>query len=155
MKTDTDVVVRAVTRRDAPSLAAIDEAHTGLAKPEWWKQTVNRHLKRTPSSIRVGLVATDGDEVCGYLLGQVRAFEFGSEPCGWIFAVGVREDHLRTGIAGRLLDEARARFLRAGVRLLRTMVRKDDVPTLTFFRSAGFAAGPYVELELPMAEDER
>jgi hypothetical protein len=28
------------------------------------------------------------------------------------------------------------------------MVRRTDVPVLTFFRTNGFAAGPYVQLEL-------
>ncbi len=42
----------------------------------------------------------------GYLLGEVRAFEFGSEPCGWIFAVGVDPNSERRGVASRLLAEA-------------------------------------------------
>jgi hypothetical protein len=28
------------------------------------------------------------------------------------------------------------------------MVRRNDVPVLTFFRTNGFAGGPYVQLEL-------
>jgi len=31
---------------------------------------------------------------------------------------------------------------------VRTMVRRNNVPVLTFFRTNGFAAGPYVQLEL-------
>lgn len=154
MTTTTAAAIRPLKRDDAPTLAAIDAAHTGIDKAEWWRDTVARHLKRSPGSRRVGLVAEVDGEVVGYLLGQVREFEFGSEPCGWIFAVGVRDDHLRRGVARALLDESRARFSEAGVRLLRTMTRKDDVPTLTFFRSAGFEAGPYVELELPIGDDQ-
>ena len=30
---------------------------------------------------------------------------------------------------------------------MRTMVRRDDVPLLALFRSMGFAAGPFSEME--------
>jgi hypothetical protein len=32
------------------------------------------------------------------------------------------------------------------------MVRRADVPVLAFFRSSGFAGGPYVQLELDVAQ---
>lgn len=155
MTVGADVRVRALRREDWEALSRIDAAHSGVDKPDWWRDTVRRHLRRPSSSLRVGLTAVEGGEPVGYLLGQVRAFEFGSEPCGWIYAVGVRPDHLRTGVARRLLDEARTRFRRLGVGLLRTMVRRNDLPTLTFFRSAGFVAGPYVELEQRLVDAAR
>ena len=44
-------------------------------------------------------VAGDADDaVLGYLFGEVRSFEFGSQPCGWIFAVGVDDDWRRRGV---------------------------------------------------------
>ena len=33
-------------------------------------------------------------------------------------------------------------------RSVRTMVRRDDIRVLRFFRNAGFAHGPYTELEM-------
>jgi hypothetical protein len=45
------------------------------------------------------------------------------------------------------LEEARRRFRRAGVDTVRTMVRRDDVPVLSFFRSSGFVGGRFVEME--------
>ena len=89
----------------------------------------------------------------GYLLGEVRALEFGSEPCGWVFAVGVESGHLRTGVASRLLAEASRRFKVAGISRVRTMVRRNDVPMLAFFRSAGFVGGSFVQLETDLEED--
>jgi ribosomal protein S18 acetylase RimI-like enzyme len=59
---------------------------------------------------------------------------------------------LREGIAARLFEEACRRFARQGIGLVRTMVRRDDVGVLTFFRNQGFVAGPYVELELSIPE---
>ncbi len=88
----------------------------------------------------------------GYLLGEVRAFEFGSEPCGWVFGVGVEADRLRTGVAGLLMDEARRRFRAAGLSTVRTMVRRNDVPVLSFFRSHGFVGGSFTQLESELEE---
>ena len=148
MKTAADVQLRLVRASDATALAAIDRAHTGHGKPAWWEQVVARHVRGGAG--RAGLVAVADGKVVGYVLGQVREFEFGSGPCGWIFAIGVHPDWLRAGVAGRLFAGARARFAELGVDLVRTMVRRDDVPVLTFFRNQGFVAGPYVELELAL-----
>ena len=93
------------------------------------------------------------DEVEGYLFGGVRAFEFGSQPCGWIFALGVRPDTTRQGRASALLSAARERFRALGVNSLRTMVLRTDVPFLALFRRAGFVGGPFVQLELDIAEE--
>jgi ribosomal protein S18 acetylase RimI-like enzyme len=150
----SEVAVRAIRKQDAASITRIDAMHTGTAKRKWWEGVIARHLRRSASvGLRVGLVAVDArGSVAGFLFGQVRAFEFGSDPCGWIFAVGVRPEAARCGVASRLLAEAKARFQEAGIPVVRTMVRNDDVPVLTFFRSQGFAAGPFVELELTLEE---
>jgi len=78
----------------------------------------------------------------------VRAFEFGSEPCGWVFAVGVDPACARQGIASLLVAEACERFRSAGVATVRTMVRRDDIPVLSFFRRRGFEGGSFYQLEL-------
>ena len=156
MKTAIDVAVRRIRKDDAAAIAAIDAARGGPAERAWWDDTVARHARTGAAGAdRVGLVAVDkpGGRVVGFLLAQVRAFEFGSEPCGWIYAVGVHPDRARGGTATRLFHEARRLLKERGVALVRTMVRRDDVPTLTFFRHCGFAAGPYVEMERPTAED--
>lgn len=155
MESTKTPILRDIRPDDAAALSAIDAAHTGEAKPAWWEEVVKRHVRRGPrGSSRVGIVAVDAGEgaehVVGYALGQVRAFEFGSEPCGWIYAVGVHPSRLRAGIAKSLLDEATARFEEMGVKLVRTMVRRDDVPVLTLFRNEGFVAGPFIELEKPL-----
>ena len=89
----------------------------------------------------------------GYLFGEVRAFEFGSKPCGWIFALGVRPETSRMGRASELLGEARRRFGALGVTSLRTMVTRTDVPFLSLFRRHGFVGGPFVQLELDIESD--
>ncbi|HET6277429.1 MAG TPA: GNAT family N-acetyltransferase [Candidatus Polarisedimenticolia bacterium] len=147
--------IRAIRSGDAAAIAAIDAAHTGLLKRRYWRDVVTRHAGRgRAGGARVGLVAVEGAKgrVVGYVMGRVRSFEFGSEPCAWIVALGVHPRMLRGGVASRLFAEACRRFAQHGITLVRTMVRRDDVGVLTFFRSQGFVAGPYVELELSIPE---
>ena len=73
-----------------------------------------------------------------------------SDSCGWIFAVGVDPGHLRQGVASELLSEACRCFKEAGVGRVRTMVGRNNVPILSFFRSNGFVGGSFVQLELDL-----
>lgn len=135
--------IRDLSYDDLAEVVRIDAAHSGIENPEYWASLLRGFRGRH----RVRLAAEIGDRLVGHLLGEVRAFEFGSEPCGWVFAVGVDPDHLRRGVAATLLEAACRRFAKAGIRRVRTMVRRDDVPMLSFFRSAGMVGGPFVQLE--------
>jgi ribosomal protein S18 acetylase RimI-like enzyme len=149
---DTDVTVRDLLPGDLDDVARIDSVHTGRMGGEDWERTLRRFVGGDRADTSVGLAATEGDEVVGYLLGEIRAFEFGSDPCGWVFAVGVESHHLRAGVASRLLAEASRRFAGAGITTMRTMVRRNDVPMQSFFRSAGFVGGSFVQLETEIEE---
>jgi ribosomal protein S18 acetylase RimI-like enzyme len=141
---------------------ALDARHRGAAVPEYWRRVRASYLVRDRERLRLALGAErgtgSGRELVGFLFGEERAFEFGSEPCGWIFAVAVDPDRQREGIASLLLDEACRRFRKAGLTTVRTMIRRQDVPVLSFFRAHGFAAGEFTQLEielptLPPAEE--
>jgi hypothetical protein len=41
-----------------------------------------------------------------------------------------------------------------GVHKVRTMVARNDVPVLAFFRASGFVGGPFVQLELHLDVEE-
>jgi ribosomal protein S18 acetylase RimI-like enzyme len=140
--------IRRLAASDLGRVQRIDAYHTGARKPAYWRQVFRDFLDPAMAHQRVGLAAQGPRGLSGYLLGEVRAFEFGSEPCGWVFAVGVDPAALRQGVATALVTEACRRFREAGVTTVRTMVRRNDVPVLAFFRSSGFAGGPYVQLEL-------
>ena len=143
--------VRDLDMDDLAGVVGIDAAHAGAARPAYWSALLSSFLRREDGPLRVGLAAEDAGRLVGYLLGEVRAFEFGSEPCGWVFAVGVHPGHARRGVASALLAEACARFHAAGVHRVRTMVRRDDVALQSFFRAAGLVGGPFVQLELDLA----
>ena len=141
------MIVRPLTRRDLDDVARIDALHTGSRKRRYWRRVFDEFLGSPARRDRVGLGAEVGRRLAGYLLAEVRAFEFGSPPCGWVFAVGVDPGQLRRGLASALLEEACRRFRRAKVSEVRTMVRRTDIPVLSFFRASGFIGGPFVQLE--------
>ena len=145
--TQVQVRIRALTARDLDTVVRIDAIHTGEAQPAYWKRIFRDALSRG-DRVRVGLGAEVRGALVGFLFGEVRAFEFGSEPCGWILEVGVNPRLARQGVGTALLEEACRRLRASGVSTIRTMVRRNDVPVLTFFRTNGFAGGPYVQLEL-------
>jgi ribosomal protein S18 acetylase RimI-like enzyme len=140
--------IRPLVRRDLADVVRIDAIHTGQEQRPYWTRLFREFLAPAPGRQRVALAADVEGELAGFLLADVRAFEFGSEPCGWILEVGVDPDKARRGIASALLAEAVRRLRAAGVSTVRTMVRRNNVPVLTFFRTNGFAGGPYVQLEL-------
>ncbi len=139
--------IRALRPSDLANVVRLDGQHTGRRKPAYWRRVFDGFVRPGHGAGRVALAAEDEGLMVGYLIGEVRAFEFGSEPCGWVFAVGVDRERLRRGIASGLLNEARRRFRRAGVRTVRTMIRRDDVPLMSFFRSSGFVGGRFLQLE--------
>ncbi len=134
---------------DLDGIVALDSVRAGEPKPQYWYDLLAEYLRDSDHKERVAVVARDAaGGVCGFLFGEIRAWEFGSKRCGWILAVSVSPEHEREGLATRLCEEAVRRFATMGVDLVRTMIRRQDVPMLALFRSMGFVAGPFSELEM-------
>jgi ribosomal protein S18 acetylase RimI-like enzyme len=139
--------IRAATSADIPAVMRLDEINTGLAKPEYWGATFARYHGR---SDRFFLVAVEGGRLDGFIVGEIRAWEFGSPPCGWIIALGV-EPGVRLQKVGSQLFEAMCALLRdCGVDKVRTMLARDDDLNMAFFRSQGMWGGPFLQLEKPL-----
>jgi len=141
------VGIRRATAADMPGVIALDEAVTGLRKPEYWREVFGRYgaARRGPGSF---LVAEAAGRIEGFIVGEVRAWEFGSPPCGWIFAVQVRAPRRVQGLGSRLFDAVCESFRAAGVDRVRTMLARDDTVIHAFFRSQGMTAGPFIQLEM-------
>lgn len=144
----TTCSIRPLKRRDLDDVVRIDAIHTGAAQRAYWKRLFIEFLGPSPAKARIALGAENDGKVIGFVFADERAFEFGSEPCGWILEVGVDPDFARQGVASAMLAEAVRCLREAGVTTVRTMVRRNNLPVLTFFRTNGFAGGPYVQLEL-------
>ena len=144
--------VRDLCVEDLDEVVRIDASHSGESKPGYWNDVMRNFLGARPGPARIALAAEDGGRLIGYLLGEVRAFEFGSDACGWVFAIGVDPGSLLGGVASTLLREICGRFRELGVVKVRTMVRRNSVDVLSFFRANGFVGGSFVQLELDLEE---
>jgi len=136
-----------VRRGDLAQVIAIDATVTGLEKRDYWR-SVYRRYGDSGHVERQFLVAHAGERVVGFVIGEVRDWEYGSPPCGWVFAINVKPDCRQAGIGTRLLDAICASFRRVGVRKVRTMLGRDNTLILSFFRSQGMMAGPFIPLEM-------
>jgi ribosomal protein S18 acetylase RimI-like enzyme len=139
------VRVRSARGADLPAVIALDAEITGVAKAAYWRERFDWYVGRQPD--RFFLVAERGDDMLGFIVGEVRAWEFGSPPSGWIFAIHVRPSGRLHGLGTLLFDEICMRFRSAGVSHVRTMLAKDAHLLLSFFRSLGMMGGPFIELE--------
>jgi len=147
-KAEAPVVrVRAARRADLPEVIALDATVTGLHKADYWLR-VYRRYGVGGQGLRHFLVAVAGARVVGFMIGEVRDWEFGSPPCGWVFAIDVDPRARQKGVGSQLLGAMRERFERVGVRTLRTMLASDNPLILSFFRSQGMRAGRLIPLEL-------
>ena len=143
------ITVRAAAAGDLEAVVALDRRATGVAKEDYWRDIVHRYIA-TARTDRVFLIAEAGGDVVGFVVGEVRAWEFGSPPCGWIFAVNVSPDLRERKIGSLLMDRICACFKEIGVDTVRTMISRRDTLNLSFFRSLGLTAGPFIELEKPL-----
>lgn len=115
-------------------------------KTAYW-QGIFDHYVKSGRKDRLFLVAEVDATVVGFIVGEVRAWEFGSPPCGWVFALSVSPQIREMGIGKRMFDEICARLKQIGVTTVRTMVDRDNKLTLSFFRGMGLRSGRYIELE--------
>jgi L-amino acid N-acyltransferase YncA len=142
------VRIRRAGEQDLPQVIDIDRRVTGLAKPEFWADIFARYQKRRLTE-RFFLVAEpeDGGNILGFAVGEVRAWEFGSEPCGWLFAISVDPKARQQHVGEQLFEALSDGFRKAGVSTMRTMVSRDSPQTMAFFRGEGMMAGRYFQLE--------
>jgi GNAT superfamily N-acetyltransferase len=85
--------------------------------------------------------------VLGFIIGEIRVWEFGSTPCGWVFALSVEPEMRLHNVGNAMLEAISREFKKAGVSKMRTMVARDGRLPMLFFRSEGMMAGPYIQLE--------
>jgi GNAT superfamily N-acetyltransferase len=143
--------VRRAQSTDMTHVIALDARVTGLAKPDYWNDLFSRSGERRLDPcfflVAEAAEAKDAGRILGFIVGEVRAWEFGSAPCGWVIALSVEPGARLHGIGRTLFEALAAEFKKAGVDRMRTMVARDNRLHLLFFRSEGMMAGPYIQLE--------
>jgi ribosomal protein S18 acetylase RimI-like enzyme len=148
-RTGPEIEIRTIHSDDLDQVIALDAAVTGIEKTDYWYELFHRYGTRGGQQ-RYFLVGVQGKQVLGYVIGEVRDWEFGSPPCGWVFGLSVHPEARANGLGSRLLGAIGDGFRRAGVRTVRTLLARDNNLILSFFRSQGMMAAPYIPLEMDL-----
>jgi len=149
-----DVTIRRARPDDLQHVSDLDDRITGQAKPDYWQDIFDRYAARKQKE-RFFLVADDSitnpnRPVLGFVVGEVREWEFGSKPCGWVFAVSVEPEARERGIGTHLFQALADEFRAIGINTMRTMVQHQNPLHMAFFRGEGMVAGPYIQLEMTL-----
>lgn len=138
------ITIRNAVPTDFDAVVALDMEQKE-DKPAYWRGIFDHYVSGRKD--RFFLVAEVDASVAGFIVGEVRAWEFGSPPCGWVFALSVSPQVREMGIGKRMFDDICARWKQIGVETVRTMVDRENKLTLSFFRGMGLRSGRYIELE--------
>jgi ribosomal protein S18 acetylase RimI-like enzyme len=147
------VTVRPVRRGDLDQVIAIDTSVTGVEKRGYWQRVYRRYGVAARGEHRWFLVAVAGNHVVGFLVAEVRDWEFGAPPCGWLFAIDVDPAVRQAGIATRLLAVLLDRLRAVKIHKLRTLLARENTLILSFFRSQGMVAAPLIPLEMETGDE--
>jgi ribosomal protein S18 acetylase RimI-like enzyme len=143
------ITLRPISELDIEGVCAIDEKITGNYAPKDWEERFAYYLRRDPL---LCLVAEDEGNIVGFMLGEVKAGEFGlTEPAGWIEVMGVDPECRGKSVGRRLLEGMLENFSARGAKTVRTLVDSDSQKQLEgFFVAMNFKETPIHMLEYPL-----
>lgn len=151
MTSANELKIRPVDELDIEEIAAIDEKIGGQYRPDVWERRVFYYIRRDPEA---SMVAEVNRQVVGFMLGEVRAGEFGmEEPTGWVEVLGVDPDCRGQAVGRRLAEAMWNHFRERGARAVRTLVATEMEEIEGFFRSLGFEDADLKPLVLRLDED--
>src|SRR5689334_6751811 len=132
----TGLRIRPLDELDLSSIVRIDEKISGIYRPDVWESRVMYYLRRDPDASRVAEI--DG-KVVGFMLGDLRAGEFGiEETSGWIERFGIDPEHRGRDLGRQLFDAICRHFAAQGATTVRTMVDGSDRAITGFLGALGF-----------------
>ncbi|NOZ65273.1 MAG: GNAT family N-acetyltransferase [Alphaproteobacteria bacterium] len=145
-------LVRCAVVGDLPRIIELDKQISGLDKPDYWQESFRRFGGAQDG--RYFLVAEKDGQIAGFIVGEIRAWEFGSPPGGWVFSLTVDPDTRLGGIATDMFNTICDCFRKAGVDKVHTMTDRDNITVMAFFRSQGMMAGRSIPLEMDLSDGE-
>ena len=144
--TSTAVRIRPLDELDISGIVRIDERISGIYRPKIWEERVMYYTRRDPGASQVAEV---GGKVVGFMLGDLRAGEFGlEEPSGWIERFGIDPDHRGQDLGRKMFHAIRAHFEARGARSVRTLVDTKDGGVAGFLEAIGFTPATLQALEI-------
>jgi GNAT superfamily N-acetyltransferase len=135
--------IRPAQVSDLPAISALDARLTGTSKPDHWRE-------RLAPGLHFLVAETDKGAFAGFIAGEVRAWEFGQPPAGWVFAIQIDPRVRLKGVGSALFEALVTRFKAEGVTRVRTLVDRKDNLILSFFRAQGMVAGPSLQLDVEL-----
>jgi len=145
-ETSTAVKIRPLDELDITGIARIDEKISGIYRPEIWEERIMYYTRRDPGASQV---AISGGKVVGFMLGDLRAGEFGlDEPSGWIERFGIDPDFRGQDLGRKMFDAIKTHFTAEGAKSVRTLVDTNDGGVAGFLRAIGFTPAPLQALEM-------
>jgi ribosomal protein S18 acetylase RimI-like enzyme len=130
--------------QDADAVLRINERITGRPPEAQWGSKIIDDINRNPLGC---LVAEDAGAIVGFILGDIRGWEFAIPKSGWIEIVGVDPRFQGKGVARALIETLHAYFRNNNVTRVMTMVNWNDGGLVGFFRSLGFERSEFIILE--------
>jgi ribosomal protein S18 acetylase RimI-like enzyme len=130
--------------QDADAVLRVNEKITGTPHEAQWESKIIEHLSSHPLGC---LVAEVGGDVVGFILGDIRGWEFGIPKSGWIEIVGVNPEFQGKGVAKALIEKLNVYFQNHNVEKVRLMVNWNDGSLVSFFRAVGFERSEFIILE--------
>ena len=139
-----EVKIRKMVPEDVVKILEIDQKLVGRERSPSWPQRVTRYLEMYYPPLCH--VAEINGHVVGFVLGDIRGWEYALAPSGWIDIMGVTPEFQGQGIGKNLVQ---AFALECQERKMKThiMVRESDERIKKFFAEAGFHRGGLIELE--------
>lgn len=138
------VTVRRMSPQDTDAILKINEKITGRPHEAQWESRIIDLLARNPLGC---LVAEAEGKIAGFVLGDIRGWEFAIPKSGWIEIVGVDPDFQGKGVARALIEKLGLYFRNHNVEQVLTMVNWNDAGLVGFFRSLGFERSEFIVLE--------
>lgn len=146
------IFIRDLTESDIPGILAIDRKITGKNNSDYWQEKAIGYLRRGGSAC---LVAEVNGQLAGFILGEIRGWEFGVHLTGWLEIVGVDPSYHRKGVGRELVESLCQRFVEAGVDTVRIMVDWNAGDLVSYFMSSGFHRSEYIILERRLGRERR
>ena len=92
-------------------------------------------------------MAEEEGKIVGFILGEIRGWEFAIPKSGWIEIVGVDPAYHGKWIARALIEKLHVYFRNHNVERVMTMVNWNDGGLVSFFRALGFERSGFIILE--------
>ena len=135
-----EIYVRNLERRDLPSIVAMEERITGVARPQYWEQRIE--LSEAIRPHWTSLVAEFENRFVGFMFGRAGELEFGLPgTIAWVETIGVDPAFRGRGIARELIEEFISSAEDHGIKTIFTLVTSGNTEMQNFFSRQGFAQG--------------